>query len=245
MGQKQWLTIIVTAVITAAIVGGSVYLWQKKNSPQLNIVNNAARLYNSTNTTSVKTSENQQVGTLEVGSITLQNLQSIAACSATVHQLPTKNTQEQLGIKSLLESGYEMIDACREGNEWISFLLAKKDTGACLDACDRIVFGTVDIAKKAIVTVLSQHRLGIYAEAYDQFCRIDTIVASGLSGNKLYLYCGSGESGGFTNWYTYSFGDDSLIRVQSMTELGPPEVFDVKNADLLKKFRYKSNAEMQ
>ena len=30
-----------------------------------------------------------------------------------------------------------------------------------------------------------------------------------------------------------------------MTELGPPEVFDVKNADLLKKFRYKSNAEMQ
>lgn len=32
MGQKQWSTIVVTAVITAVIVGGGVYLWQNKET---------------------------------------------------------------------------------------------------------------------------------------------------------------------------------------------------------------------
>ncbi len=243
------LPIVVAIILTALVVGGGMFLWQKGRETK-NAVDNAAKVESPASATSTDTKV--QVIDMEVGTISLQNPELIATCDTTERQLPAKNVQEQLGIKPLLENGYEMVDVCREGNNQIAFLLAKnesnllfKGTNTCLNSCDRVAFGTVDFAKKDIVVILSQHRLGTHAEAYNQFCRIDTIVPSGLFADNLYLYCGSGESGGFTNWYTYSFGDDSLTKVQDMTELGPPEVFDVKNANLLKKFRFKSNAEMK
>lgn len=246
------LPVVVAIILTALIVGGGMLLWQKGRETQT-VSDNAAKPESPVVTvTTDLTGQPQTTALLEVGSISLQNPESIPACESVERQLPTEAIQNQFGVTSLLQNGYEMIDICREGNDKISFLLAKNEpnllfegTSTCLNACDRMAFGTVDFAKKDIVVVSSQHRLGIYAEAYNQFCRIDSVVSNGLFADTLFLYCGSGESGGFTNWYTYSFGDDNLTQVQNMTELGPPEVFDVKDSDLLSKFRYKSNTEMR
>lgn len=236
------LSIVVAVMLTAFVVGGGMFLWQKgRETKKVALVNNAAKLESPNIVESRATSEQPQTTELKVGSISLQNPQSIQTCATPERQLPAQTIQNQLGITSFLQNGYKMIDACREGDDKIAFLLAKnesnllyKDTNTCLNNCDRVAFGTVDFAKKEIVVVLSQHRLGVHAEAYNQFCRIDSIVSSGLFADNLYLYCGSGEGGGFTNWYTYSFGDDNLTQIQNITALGPPEVFDVKVPNVLK-----------
>jgi hypothetical protein len=56
MQSKQWTTIIVAVIITAIIVGGGVYLWQKQQTP----VQESSELSNLENTPSV--SEENQVG---------------------------------------------------------------------------------------------------------------------------------------------------------------------------------------
>lgn len=231
--------IATTIILTAVVVSGAMYLWQK---------NNAAKQEIQTSPT-VTNTDSQKAVALKIDPITLQNTQAIETCANAERKLPAAEIQKQLGVNSLMDDGYEMIDICREGADRLSFLLAKNEpnslsggTSACVNRCDRVVFGTVSLAEKEAAVVLSGHRLGIYAESYNQFCRIDTAEEDG---NKLYLYCGSGESGGLTTWYSYTFGDDDLIEVQRMNELGPPEVFDIKEPDVLKKFRFKSNAEMK
>lgn len=184
--------------------------------------------------------------------ITLESSESIATCGTTERQTPAQNIQNQLGISSLLENGYEMIDICREENSRISFLLAKNEpnllftsnpAGDCTLACDRVAFGTLNPQSKETIIILSEHRLGIHAEAYDQSCFIDAIEPKdGLFGDNLYFYCGSGESGGFVNWYRYNFGNDKLVEVQRLKGWDP-ETYDVKEPDMLKKFRFKSNSD--
>lgn len=238
-GGKVW-SIVMSVILTAIIVGGGVYFWQTNEDKveEKEILNTE------------DTINQEKVVTMGVEDVALQDMQLISDCSAIEHKIPTKEIQKQLGISSLLDNGYEMADVCK-GADRISFILAKnepnlllKDANQCLSACDRAAFGTIDTTKKEMVVVLSAHRLGIYSEAYNQFCRIDSIQANGLFGDTLNFYCGSGESGGFTTWSTYVFGDDGLTEVQRLTEMGPPEVFEAEVADLLAKFHFKSNAEM-
>jgi hypothetical protein len=179
-------------------------------------------------------------------------LSKISACDAKIEQssaMPAEDTLSVLGLKSLLEQGYNVAQICRDdSSNLVAFILAKQELTkpasdvepTCVDNCDKVVFGTINTKSRELNYKMSSHKLGIYAEAYNQYCLIDHV---GLNG-EMFFYCGSGESGGLTDWYYYQLNSDQLTSVQSMTNLGPPETFDIKSQPLLDLFRYKSNAEM-
>lgn len=162
---------------------------------------------------------------------------------------------KSLGINNLIEQEYAVAQLCRDDSaDRIAFILAKQELTKpapdiepmCVNSCDKVIFGNINTKTKEVNYKISNHHLGIYAEAYNQFCFIDKIVSSDdLAINGLLLfYCGSGESGGLTSWYSYGLGNDNLTLVQQMTNL-EPETFNVKDEKLLSLFRYKSNASIK
>lgn len=198
---------------------------------------------------------------LNVESVELEDLDLIPTCENRDGydlQKPNEAVQSQLGIMPLLDDGYEMVDICQEADGGISFLLAKNEPNLlyegygvdpnCLNRCDRVAFGFLNAEKQdpLVFVLLSDHRLGIHAESYNHYCSIDSFeLTDDLSNTKLYFYCGTGENNGYTDWYVYNFVDDELEVAQRMIQSIPSEVFDVKDSDLLSKFRYHSNAEIR
>ncbi len=175
----------------------------------------------------------------------------LPACGAAQQDLPDAATLATLGFKSLQNSGYAPARVCLDkGSEMIAFIMAKKELTkptpesepACVDSCDKVVFGLLDPKLKTLKYLESADHLGIYGEAYDQYCLIDKALNGAGSAERLLLYCGSGESGGLNSWYQYEFQGDKLTTVQTLLQLGPPETYDVKAPDLLQLFGRKTNA---
>ncbi len=175
----------------------------------------------------------------------------LPVCGTASQPLPDAATLVTLGFKSLEDNGYIPARVCYDdGSSLIAFIMAKKEltapsagaAPACVDSCDKVVFGLLDPKLKTLKYLESADHLGLYGEAYDQYCLIDRAYSNTAGDERMLLYCGSGESGGLTAWYQYEFKGDKLTTVQTLTELGPPEKYDVKAPDLLQLFSRKTNA---
>ncbi len=189
--------------------------------------------------------------------ISVKAIQQLVSCDAKKElnaTMPDKNTLSNLGLGNLLTEGYSTSQICFDSSSnRVVFILAKEKLTSpavgidptCVDSCDQDVFGTIDAASGKVNSKLSVHQLGVYSESYNQSCLIDKVIPGATQAtDKILFYCGSGESGGMTNWYQYEFDGDKLTSVQNMTTLDP-EKFEIKSKALLNMFQYKSNSEMR
>ena len=170
--------------------------------------------------------------------------------------MPAQPDFEVFGLKDLLNGGFHVAQACYDtASHRVALILAKQSLTrptpnsqpTCVDSCDEVEYRTFDTISGDWYSVGTVEHLGIYAEAYNQGCLIDKIIPGSRPRlDTILFYCGSGESGGMTTWYQYDLGVDSpkLVTVQTMTNLDP-EKFDVKRPELLKLFKYQSNAAMR
>lgn len=181
----------------------------------------------------------------------------LTACDAKKESgasAPGQATLVTLGFQSLLTEGFSATQVCLDAsNNRVAFILAKQNPTSpaagvdptCVNNCDKDIFGTINTESGALNYKRSNNQVGIYSEAYNQYCLIDkTIPGASQMNDKILFYCGSGESGGLTSWYQYEVLNDKLTSVQTMTSMDP-EKFDVKSSALLKLFQYKSNADMR
>lgn len=171
-------------------------------------------------------------------------LKVLPACGNADQPLPDKTKLETLGFGGVMGKGYEPAVVCRDATSGlVAFIMAQKAltkpqpdaAETCVDSCDQDAIGVLNPATKVLKYVESGKKLGIYGEAYDQFCLIDKSM-TGTAGETILFYCGSGESGGLTKWYQYELDGDKLTLVQELKSMTPAPTYDVKNQDLLKQF---------
>jgi len=180
-----------------------------------------------------------------------QAWESIPACGGLEQALPAPEKLRILGLQGLIDQGYAAVRICYDAtSKHAAFILAKKVlttpgpgiAPTCVDACDQDIFGVIHGDTKSLKYLESAGRLGIFGEAYDQYCLIDKELNDEETGSeKILFYCGSGESGGLAAWYQFEMKNDTLTTVQTLVEKGPPERFDVKDAELLKLFSRQAN----
>jgi len=176
---------------------------------------------------------------------------SVPACGAAEQPIPSAESLKILGLEGLMARGYVPARLCFDAaSRHVAFILAKENLTSpgpdmaptCVDSCDLTVFGVIHGDTKSLRYIESVNHLGIYAEAYNQYCLIDKVVDDGQNGpESLLFYCGSGEYGGLNAWYQHSLVGDKLTLVQKLLEFGPPQKLDVKETEILKLFSRQAN----
>ncbi|MDD5251575.1 MAG: hypothetical protein PHT12_02985 [Patescibacteria group bacterium] len=170
----------------------------------------------------------------------------LSACGALEQAMPEQKELEAMGFGNILGKGYVPKAICHDDDmDTIAFIMAKKvltkptpdSPEACWDACDQDAIGMLNPKTKVLKYVESGKKIGLYGEAYDQNCLIDRAFVDSVSGETIYFYCGSGESGGITHWYRYVLNGDQLTLVQQLKSLQPTPQYDIKEPDMLKQFR--------
>jgi hypothetical protein len=137
--------------------------------------------------------------------------------------LKGSRVEDIIQTNTLDDNGYRIEDICHDPvhPERIAFILAKEEKNlimnrpdaVCRNNCDRIVFGVADLKYVASHMIISDHRLGIYSEAYNQDCVIYSFRSNlphNLEEEEINFSCRTGENPDWLKWLSYRFVDDNL-----------------------------------
>jgi|GEM_PF-7027171 len=181
---------------------------------------------------------------VELGTVDLAfsgSLQDIETCDkSTVASDISIQQVVTAGLAGYISKGYLVGALCNDTKDRrIGAILYKgpATTSTCVDSCDEDLVVSIDNATaRAQVTKLVKP-LGLVNEAYNQFCYID-----GVTADMMYVYCGSGESGGITSWYSVNVNDGSVNVVQTMTGFSPANkaTYKIDDATALANFQHKT-----